>query len=202
MPPVWRPAIAIPGRVVREGIVYAPAGFFPRFYAFLLDGVVLGLLGQLLIMLAQLQMPDPAQSMKVMLEFVTAMMSSGQPNQALQAKLEEIDASLSLIGWLNIGLCAAYFTIAHGMFGTTPGKMVLGLRVLRRDGSDLGIPLALLRYLGYLLCSKLLYTAWLIPLNPERRTAYDMLLKTNVFRPLGPLVAPPPPAPDQYYGQS
>ena len=30
--------------------------------------------------------------------------------------------------------------------------------------------------------AKLVYTAWLIPFNAERRTLYDMVLGTNVFR--------------------
>jgi uncharacterized RDD family membrane protein YckC len=112
------------------------------------------------------------------------MMSSGTPSTGLIADYQELLRPLYLAGWLNVLMCGAYFTVFHGLVGATLGKLALGIRVLRRDGSPLGVGWAFLRYLGYFIVARLAYTAWLIPFNAEQRTLYDMVLGTNVFRQL------------------
>ena len=83
-------------------------------------------------------------------------------------------------------MCACYFSLFHGLLGQSLGKLCVGIRVLRKDGTALGLGWASLRYLGYFLSAKLLYTAWMVPLDTERRTLYDLALGTNVYKPLGP----------------
>ena len=85
-------------------------------------------------------------------------------------------------GWLNVLVCAAYYTVFNGMLGATLGKAVVGLRVLRRDGRPLGIPLAFLRYVAYLIVAKLFYGAFTMPFDRERRALHDFAAGTNVYR--------------------
>lgn len=44
---------------------------------------------------------------------------------------------------------AIYFMALHGWQGQTPGKMFMGLRVVRADGGEVSPGLAFLRFIGY-----------------------------------------------------
>jgi uncharacterized RDD family membrane protein YckC len=90
---------------------------------------------------------------------------------------------VQLAGWLNVAMCLCYFTLFHWLAAGTLGKLSLNLRVLRTDGRPLSLGWSLLRYLGYLLVAKLAYTGWLIPFTPRKQTLYDIVLRTNVFKP-------------------
>lgn len=165
-----------------SGSVLIPAGLWWRVGAFLIDAAVLGVLHQVLLYTIDLNIPDLEQLMglkdRIMAEIIaTATLSTGLLNET-----NVILAPLRFACWLNVATCAAYFTVFHGMLGASLGKLCLGLTVLRRDGTPLGYGLAFLRYLGYLIVAKAAYTAWLIWFNAERRTLYDMILGTNVFR--------------------
>jgi uncharacterized RDD family membrane protein YckC len=186
--PVWP---LPPGSVYRDGIAYVPAGLQPRVAAFILDAIILGLLHNALLALGHVSMGDPAAMLDYLGKMLDSLGSGGLPDMSTLERLEAIQRPLILAGWLNIGMCAAYFTIFHWLIGTTLGKGMLGLRVLRRDGGDLGLGGACLRYLVYLLTAKLAYTAWLVPLDAQRRALHDMAAGTNVFRALPAPQAPP-----------
>jgi len=49
----------------------------------------------------------------------------------------------------GIVLNMAYFTFFHGMGGRTPGKMVMGLKVVRSNGEELTPGFSFLRWVGY-----------------------------------------------------
>lgn len=44
---------------------------------------------------------------------------------------------------------ALYFLVLHGWQGQTPGKMFMGLKVVRVDGGEVSFGLAFLRLIGY-----------------------------------------------------
>lgn len=52
---------------------------------------------------------------------------------------------------LAVLLNASYFIYFHGATGQTPGKRLLGLRVVRTDGKPLTYGIAFLRWIGYIL---------------------------------------------------
>jgi uncharacterized RDD family membrane protein YckC len=171
-----------PGTVLVNGRVYAPAGFWPRAAAFAIDFVILSLLSSILVWIAGVPEPDVDEVMRVISQVFGKLMTGAMPSEATIAQLQELQRPARFAGWLNVAMCGAYFTLMHGLAATTLGKLCLGLTILRRDGSAVGPWLALGRYLLYFVCAKLIYTAWLIPFNSERRTLYDMLTATNVFR--------------------
>lgn len=67
------------------------------------------------------------------------------------------------------------------MQGQTPGKVIMGLRVVRTDGERLKLRNAILRFLGYWLSAALLFTGYLLVLIDNRRQGlHDKLAGTIV----------------------
>jgi uncharacterized RDD family membrane protein YckC len=67
--------------------------------------------------------------------------------------------------------------------GQTPGKMLLSIRVVKIDGSQLTGADAVIRYFGYLLNSVVLSIGWLWALfDPNRQGWHDKLAKTYVIK--------------------
>lgn len=178
------PLIDPPGQVEADGAIYVPAGLWGRITAFLIDAAFLLIMHQIMLAIIGFEGPSVDQLMDLLNGALSEMAGGGTPSAGLLADYQELMRPMYLAGWLNVLTCGAYFTVFHGLGGATLGKLALGIRVLRRDGSPLGVGWALLRYLGYFIVARLAYTAWLIPFNAEQRTLYDMVLGTNVFRPL------------------
>jgi uncharacterized RDD family membrane protein YckC len=152
--------------------VLEPAGFQPRFMAFLLDGFILFLLLRIFAMVANVPEPTEQEAMgalnSFMRDFDPAVLEAlGPPPWALV---------------LSSTICGAYYTLFHAFGGASLGKMALGLTVRHQDGRTLTLGMAFARYVFYWFAAKLIYTAWWIPIDREKRTLYDVLLKLNVFR--------------------
>ena len=175
----------VPGPVVvTGGVQYIPAGLWPRVGAFLIDAVVLVIAHQIMLLVIGYTPPDTDELIAFLERMLAEAMTRGDFSAATYAQMAEMQQLSLFTGWLNVAICAAYYTVFHGMLGASLGKLCLGLVILRHDGSPIGYGIAFVRYLGYFIVAKLLYTAWLIPFNREKRTVYDILLGTNVYRPL------------------
>ena len=78
---------------------------------------------------------------------------------------------------------AAYFTVCIGAWGRTAGKALLGVKVVRADGSRVSYRRALGRYLA-------VFATWftfglgfiVIALTPDRRALHDYACDTRVIR--------------------
>ena len=110
----------LPGEMERPG-------FWRRFGCLFLDGIVMGIVAMVLnvAIMGTLLITDPSRL------------------EALKGK----QAVASLIGMV-IGL--AYFTLLHGTRGQTLGKMAGKIKVVRLDGSAIGVPTAFVRALFYM----------------------------------------------------
>jgi uncharacterized RDD family membrane protein YckC len=51
--------------------------------------------------------------------------------------------------WVNLGISFAYFALLQGVMGATAGKLMVGLRVVRADGSIANVGWASLRWLFF-----------------------------------------------------
>ncbi len=72
-----------------------------------------------------------------------------------------------------------FFLTRNG--GQTPGKMLLGIRVVKTDGTDLTFVDSLLRYVGYLINSPIFMLGWLWSFwDPMRQGWHDKLARTVV----------------------
>ena len=76
---------------------------------------------------------------------------------------------------------ACYQVYFLSQFGGTPGKMLMGLRVIAADGSRLTVTHALGRYLAFWVSAFTLGIGFLIVIfDPERRALHDHIAKTRV----------------------
>ena len=80
-------------------------------------------------------------------------------------------------------LVGVYHTIGVSVWAATPGKLFLGLRVLRPDGSKAGVGRAISRYLASFLSTALLCVGYLmIGLRLDKRGLHDLICDTVVTR--------------------
>lgn len=96
-----------------------------------------------------------------------------------------LDLAVIVLAVLALGMAlhVAYHVVLVGGCGQTPGKMALGIMVVRLDGGSVGYGRAMLRCLGGLLavaCLGLGYAGVLF--TPERRGLADWLAGTRVVR--------------------
>lgn len=77
----------------------------------------------------------------------------------------------------------AYFIILHFIYGQTIGKMIMGIRVFKTDGSSLSILTSTIRFFGYIISGLLLFFGffWII-WDRERQGWHDMLADTVVIK--------------------
>jgi len=86
----------------------------------------------------------------------------------------------------------AYFVLFWIWRGQTPGKMLLGIKLVRQDGSKVTIGVALLRYLGYIVSGAVLFIGFIwIAFDSRKQGFHDKMAETYVVRiPEAPITAP------------
>jgi uncharacterized RDD family membrane protein YckC len=90
--------------------------------------------------------------------------------------------SLQYSSVIFVILILAYYLYFWGLLGYTPGKFLLGLRIVRRDGRKLSIGRAFLRFFGYWVSALPLFLgfAWII-FDRRRQGWHDKLADTQVI---------------------
>lgn len=153
--------LALPDRVfVVSQLVGDPAGFWIRAAAYVIDIVLVVIAGTLMTML----------------------LMGADVEEALTGSTE-IGAISSI---LSEAIAAAYYTVATGRWGRTLGKLALGLRVVRSDGSSLTYLRAFARYWAYYLSFIPLGLGVIaIALSPQKRAWHDLVADTRVLREKG-----------------
>jgi uncharacterized RDD family membrane protein YckC len=83
----------------------------------------------------------------------------------------------------SILVVVAYSVTFWTLRGQTPGMMILGMKVLRGDGTSVTLGYALLRYLGYIICTLMLGTGFLwIVFDPRKQGIHDKIADTVVVK--------------------
>lgn len=132
-----------------------PAGFWIRFVAIVIDGMVLFGARFALIALAWAVFGEKAGT---------------RPVQAA-------------VGFVTLVGAALYWVILHALDGQTLGKMAVGVRVVALDGGPITISRALLRLVGYWVSSFTLGIGYLIAAaRPDKRALHDLIAGTRVER--------------------
>jgi len=81
---------------------------------------------------------------------------------------------------------AAYFTYFHGTTGQTPGKRLLGLRVVQADGEPMTPGIAFLRWVGYIISKIPFFMGFLWAAFDGRKQGWhDKIAGTCVIRTRG-----------------
>ena len=158
----YRCGLKLPTEVRPEADVTGnPAGFWIRLLAFILDQVLLFVVGiTISLMVTDLTLA----------EILTRIIDPEAPYLSSE--------------WLTtFALEAGYWTIMIGTWGRTAGKALLRIKVTRVDGSSVSYPRSLVRYLAY-------YISWLtlglgflsIPLSKRKKGLHDLVCDTRVIR--------------------
>lgn len=80
----------------------------------------------------------------------------------------------------------AYYTIFHGMGGQTPGKWVVGVKVIRDNGEEMTLGYAFLRWVGYLVSYTFLCLGFLwVAFDGRKQGWHDKIAGTLVIRTRG-----------------
>lgn len=141
---------------LREGVssgerVYA--GFWIRFGAKFMDGIILNIVNQII-------------------QFIIAMALKGNP---------ETVTILAVV--IALGLNAAYVIYFTGKYGATPGKMACKIEVIRADGSPMTYGRATGRYFAEILSSLTLMIGYIMAaFDEEKRALHDRICDTWVVR--------------------
>jgi uncharacterized RDD family membrane protein YckC len=165
MPPAPVPAAAPPAYFGEEAPIEGePAGFWIRFLAYLIDYAIVG------IMMAIIWSPT------FFISFRAA--ARGESPGALAMILPFLSFLLSPVVGIGYNL---WFPATRG---ATPGKKMLGLRIVREDGEEpLGWGTAFMRLVGYAVSGFILCIGFLmIAFNPEKKGRHDMSAKTRVLK--------------------
>ena len=111
-------------------------------------------------------------------------------------------ASWFLIPQLILGdvlvvlVTVVYFAIFWVWRGQTPGKMVMEIKVVRPDGSNVTPLIALLRYLGYIVSAALLSIGFIwIAFDKQKQGFHDKIAGTFVVIVPQPKIAVKSPSP-------
>jgi uncharacterized RDD family membrane protein YckC len=148
---------------LREGVpatrTIPYAGFWIRFLATLIDGLILSVVALLYTGLVAGMFPAPV--------FDTSRVNAGQ---------------LILLG-INLIVGMAFEVWFVGRFGATPGKMVCHIRVVRSDGGRVTYLRSLARHFAKILDWFTLGVGFvMVVFDEDRRTLHDRICDTRVMR--------------------
>ena len=148
-------------------------GFWRRLFAFLVDTVILYFVSLILFLIGLLALGLRGD----MIGHVLA-----SPADLMHGM--GVIALLHLAASLLAGM--TYFTWFHGIAGRTPGKMLLGLRVIQASGDPMTPGIAFLRWVGYLISGPVLCLGFLwIAFDGRKQGWHDKIAATLVIRERG-----------------
>tara|TARA_Y100000310_G_C20575854_1_gene760372 strand:- start:106 stop:696 length:591 start_codon:yes stop_codon:yes gene_type:complete len=89
-------------------------------------------------------------------------------------------ASMTYVASLASVVLVVYL---DGIKGGTPGKLILGMRIVNEQGNYIGIPMAILRYIGKILSGIILGIGYLmIAFTEKKQGLHDKIAKTYVVK--------------------
>lgn len=146
-------------------------GFWIRFLAIIIDAIILGVAGTIVRIPLGLAMGGIGLGMS----------RNPDPSQVL-AVLPAIMGMIGLTWFIQMALSLAYEVYFLSTRGATPGKMALGLKVIRADGSGIPVGLAVGRYFAKYLSFLTLCIGFLIAgFDREKRSLHDHICQTRVI---------------------
>lgn len=139
------------------------AGFWIRFVARVIDAVILGVVGVII---------------NIPLRLVIGFGGAG--NAAAVMSLGFALLGITLLVDFAIGFAYEVYFVASR--GATPGKMILGLKIIRSDGSPLNAGQAVGRYFAYVLDGFTLFIGFIIAgFDDQKRSLHDRICDTRVI---------------------
>jgi uncharacterized RDD family membrane protein YckC len=136
-------------------------GFWIRFLAVLIDGIILGIVNFALQTVLSTRITNPADISNVAL----------------------LMSSIGLNFTISIALNMLYESFFLVKYGATPGKMIFKLKVITPDGGGLTWGRAIGRYFAKILSSITLLIGYIMAgFDSEKRALHDYIAGTRVIR--------------------
>jgi uncharacterized RDD family membrane protein YckC len=158
---------------LREGVApvvaFAYAGFWIRFLAVVIDTIILMIVNTIVssLMMGTIMTPIPQIT------------PGGNPMEVLPALFAAVGASMAV----NTALSALYESLFIAYLAATPGKLALGLKVIRTNGGPVGIGRAFGRHFSKYLSGLILGIGYIMAaFDAEKRGLHDMICDTRVVR--------------------
>jgi uncharacterized RDD family membrane protein YckC len=150
---------------------YRYAGFWIRFVALLIDGIILAIVGFIVTFPLTLLGMGGA-----------ALIRPGDDPSAALAALPAIMATAGLSGLIRMVINLAYEVYFLTSRGATIGKMALGLKVIRTDGGPIPMGLAVGRFFAKILSGIILCIGFIMAgFDPQKRALHDRICGTYVI---------------------
>ncbi len=148
------------------------AGFWRRFAAYFIDGIVVGIIMKIFTSLMMIPMSHYFSSIR--------MVENPQELGLIVPSLMMVFGTSMLVG---ASLQALYFIFMWGYKGATLGKMAMGIKIVGAEKSDISYGTAFLRYIGTIIssipfCLGYLWMLW----DGRKQTWHDMIASTCVIR--------------------
>ncbi|MDA8126605.1 MAG: RDD family protein [Deltaproteobacteria bacterium] len=155
-------------------------GFWRRFWAWCIDEILLYLISLMLYLLGRLALGLGRVSLG--------------GSFALGGLPEGMGRLMPLYTAFTLITAMVYFTWFHGSFGRTPGKRLLGLRVVQVSGDPMTLGVAFLRWVGTLVSGLVLGLGYLwVAFDGRKQGWHDKLAATLVVRTKNGYAAAAPP---------
>ena len=147
-------------KVRRPWLEGKPAGFWMRYMALGIDWQVLAL---------------PVVVFGILMAVAIPVMVAGRVPRATAL------AVVLTLALFVLAAVVAYSVWMHGKWGQTLGKMALGMRVVRTDGSPLGYGGAFVRWIGSVLSALILMIGYIMAgLRSDKRALHDLIAGSRV----------------------
>lgn len=137
------------------------AGFWIRFAAKFIDGLIMGVV--------------------IGIPMIVLMFGAGMSMQGGQQPGAAFVGLQILMQIVGTGFAVAYNTFMHGKYGATVGKMAVGIRVVMADGSKVSFMRAFGRAWADILSGMVCYIGYIIAaFDAEKRSLHDHICQTRV----------------------
>ncbi len=144
---------------------FRPAGFWIRFVASFLDGIVGGII---MIVIA------------VPFVLSAGILGAMEDPVAMAQRITGLGLAMNAIALL---VSILYEVIFVGWRGQTPGKMLLGLKIIRVDGGEVDYIKAFIRWIGKMVSGLILGIGYIMAAFTEnKRALHDYIASTRVIR--------------------
>jgi uncharacterized RDD family membrane protein YckC len=163
---------------VREGLAHEEAaqycGFWIRFCARMLDGLIL----------ATLTVPLSVINQVIMVRtYPLTGPGAGMERFENTAQLGEFLAIQAAFVLVSLILAFAYEVYFVGRFAGTPGKLLLRMRIVRSDFSRVTYGRSAIRFFGKMLSDLTMYIGYImVGFDPQRRALHDHIADTRVIK--------------------
>ena len=200
VPPSVPPAPAVSGWVIPEPVRAAPApgyvyvGFWRRFWAFLVDGLILAiptwLIGTALVMskLSAAELTTlSGRNLFVVDPNTGHVIENREALAAFNVTIGHMMQGVLVVWAALLAIQFLYFVVFWSRRGATPGQQLLGVQVRNeRDGSRISLKRAAARYFGYIVSIWIVYIGFIwVAFDSRKQGWHDKIAGTVVVRRVG-----------------